>query len=413
MKRSGQADLPLHHGRVPPWLYERMGRLGRAIVEAIVEDYGPAGVVQRLSDPGWFQSLGAVMGMDWHSSGITTSVMGALKKSVNPLSRELGLYFCGGRGSHSRKTPQELMQMAESTGADGLALSRSSRLTAKIDNTAIQDGYQLYLHHFVVTSQGEWTVVQQGMNPEVGLARRYHWHSNRIRSFVEEPHTAICGINRGRILNLTDKLAGPSRKGILEIAGEHPIRMLDEIRKISLSNRHNVSAEDVDLKRLGAVLALAYEGHHHDFESLLLVRGLGPKTLRSLTLVSEVIHGTPSRFKDPARFSFAHGGKDGHPFPVQTKVYDQTIDELQKALDRSRLGYREKKQALKNLSQASRSLEKNFTPKPEGMEKLIRKERDEAYLYGGNTAFGKSKPPTTSRKNRKKNSGDDRQLKLF
>jgi len=410
MKRSGQADLPLHYGRVPPWLYERMSRLGRAIVEAIVEEYGPSAVLSRLSDPHWFQSLGAVMGMDWHSSGITTSVMGALKRSINPLSHDLGIYICGGRGKYSLKTPDELMALSDKTGQDGDKLVRLSRLTAKVDNTSIQDGYQLYLHHFVVSRQGEWTVIQQGMNNDNGMARRYHWHSNQIRSFVEEPHTAICGVNKGEILNLTDKLAEPSRKGILQITGENPERVMGEIRKMVLPSHHNITTRDVDLRRLGAVLALAYEGHLKDFESLLLLRGLGPKTLRSLTLVSEVIHGTPSRFRDPARFSFAHGGKDGHPYPVQTHVYDQTLSELQQALDKARLDHSDKKNAMKKLSQAARSLEKDFSPNAERFEPFIGKERAESHRYGGRTASGKSVPPKNQKR---KDSTNPRQLKLF
>lgn len=397
MKRSGQADLPLHHGRVPPWLFERMSRLGRAIMEFVVEEYGTAAALSRLSDPHWFQSLGAAMGMDWHSSGITTSVMGALKRSVNPISHDLGLFICGGRGRYSRKTPDELMAHSERTGSNGDELVRLSRLTAKVDNTSIQDGYQLYLHNFVVSRDGQWTVIQQGMNHENGMARRYHWHSGRVRSFVEEPHAAICGRNAGEILNLTDKLAAPTRRGILQVAGEHPEKMVREAKKMVLPARHAVTEADVDLRRLGSVLAMAYEAGLKDFESLLLLRGLGPKTLRSLTLVSEVIHGTPSRFRDPARFSFAHGGKDGHPHPVQTHVYDQTLDELQNALDRARLGYSDKKNALKKLSEASRSLEKNFRPHPGSLQPYTEKERDESHQYGGRTAFGWSVAPSAAR----------------
>ncbi len=404
MKRSGQADLPLHRGHVPPWLYERMGRMGRAIVEAIVADYGPSGVLTRLSDPRWFQSLGAAMGMDWHSSGITTSVMGALKRSINPVSGELGLYFCGGRGKASRQTPQELMKVSNQTGQDGNQLARFSRLAAKVDNTTIQDGYQLYLHHFVVTRGGSWTVVQQGMNSTSGMARRYHWHSHRVTSFVEEPHAAICGIQGQQILNLTDRLASPARKGILQISGEKPTQMMDEIQKMNLPARHHISEKDVDLRRLGAILALTHEQQHQDFESLLLLKGMGPKTLRALTLVSEIIHGTPSRFSDPARFAFALGGKDGHPHPVQTQVYDQTLAELRKTLEQARLGFTDKKKALDKLSKVSRELEKDFQPQTGGLKEYIRQERTNSPRYGGRTAGGRSQPP--------ENSGPQ-QLKLF
>jgi len=411
MKRSGQADLPLHGGKVPPWLFERMAKLGGAVMEWIVQEYGSSEVIRRISNPYWFQSLGAVMGMDWHSSGITTSVMGALKKAVNPISHELGLYVAGGRGKYSRQTPDELIRLADKTGLNGNQLVRSSKLSAKIDNTAIQDGFQLYLHNFVVTRNGEWAVVQQGMNDSSGMARRYHWHSRYVKSFVEEPHSSICGRNMGEILNLTDKKAGPSRDGIIQISRENPQKMLKEIQKLTMPSNHQVRPDDVDLKRLGSILALTYEGLYKDFESLLLIRGLGPKTLRSLTLVSEVIHGTPSRFKDPARFSFAHGGKDGHPYPVQTKVYDETISELKNALDQSKIGYSDKKKAFKNLSGISREMEKGFIPSKGDYNKFIAKERKESHLYGGRTAYGKSKQPKS--KDNKKSSDGTQQLKLF
>jgi hypothetical protein len=387
------ADLPLHYGHVPPWLAERMTKLGGAIIEAIVLDYGKSGVMQRLSDPFWFQALGAVMGMDWHSSGITTSVMGALKKAINPRFHELGIYICGGKGKHSRKTPEELLKLADRTGLNGNELVRSSKLSAKVDNTAIQDGFQIYLHSFIVTNTGEWTVVQQGMNDASGMARRYHWHSEKVNSFVETPHTFIYGKNQGEILNLTDTGAQPTKTGILDIAKEDPIRMLPEIRKIVMPSHHDVRAEDVNLKRLGSILALAHEKEIRDFESLLLLEGLGPRTLQSLTLVSEVIHGTPSRFTDPARFSFAHGGKDGHPFPVPTKVYDETIYHLKASVEKAKIGDSEKTEAIKNLTLIAQNLEKGFEPAADAFDKVIEKERADAYKYGGRTVFGKSKPP--------------------
>lgn len=387
------ADLPLHHGRVPPWLAARMAKLGGAIVESIILEYGRSAVMQRLSDPFWFQALGAVMGMDWHSSGITTSVMGALKKAVNPRFSELGIYICGGKGKHSRKTPDELLALADRTGLNGDALVRSSRLSAKVDNTAIQDGFQVYLHTFVVTNTGEWTVVQQGMNENNGMARRYHWYSEKLKSYVEEPHTFIYGKNQGEILNLTHVQANSARAGILDIACESPARMLPEIRKIVMPSHHDVRAEDVDLKRLGAILALAHEKEVRDFESLLLLEGLGPRTLQSLTLVSEVIHGTPSRFTDPARFSFAHGGKDGHPFPVPTRVYDETIHQLKVSVEQARIGDTDKHEAIKNLTMIAQNLEKGFEPAPDAFDKVIEKERADSYKYGGRTVFGRSRPP--------------------
>lgn len=349
MKRSGQADLPLHPGKVPEWLYERMAKMSGAITEAIVEDYGNEEFLRKISDPYWFQALGSVLGMDWHSSGITTSVMAALKKAINPVSRDLGLYVCGGRGSYALRTPDELIQYSERCGLDGDSLVRCSRLSAKIDNTAIQDGFQIYLHSFIVSDSGNWSVVQQGMNGPEGMARRYHWHSESLQSFVEEPHTSIVGENLGQILNLTDPKAAGTRQGIVKLTQESPVKMIDEIRLMVLPTHHEVSYRDVDLKRLGAVLAIAYERKFKDFEDLLLIEGLGPKTLRSLTLVSEVIYGTPSRFSDPARFSFAHGGKDGIPFPVQTTVYDETFQYLRRAIDRAKLGIYDRQRAIRGL----------------------------------------------------------------
>jgi uncharacterized protein len=400
MKHSGSADLPLHYGHVPLWLSQRMAKLGLAVVEAIVCEYGKAEVLRRLSDPFWFQSLGAVMGMDWHSSGITTSVMGALKRAVNPHSKELGIYICGGKGNHSRNTPAELMSISERTGLDGDYLVRCSKLSAKVDNTAIQDGFQLYLHNFIVSDEGQWAVVQQGMSDKNSTARRYHWHSPTLTSFVDEPHTFIYGKNNGKILNMVDKQAAPSRASVMDISREQPDKMLAEIKKLVMPSHHDVRAKDVDLKRLGSVLWLAHEKKPSDFADLLLLEGLGPRTLQSLALVSEVIYGTPSRFTDPARFSFAHGGKDGHPFPVPTKVYDETIATLQKAVHQSKMGLTDKQDAIKRLSKIAQQAEKDFTPN-NNFEELIQKERDDSWKYGGRTVFGKAKPPVSP------------QLKLF
>lgn len=372
-------------------------------MEAIIQDYGKKAFLSKISDPFWFQAFGAVMGMDWHSSGITTSVMGALKKAVNPKASELGIYICGGKGKNSRNTPQELITVGEKTGLDGNELGRLSRLTAKIDNTAIQDGFQVYLHSFIVTSEGDWSVVQQGMNDASGLARRYHWHGPEVQSFVSDPHTGIYGPNRGEILNLVDGNAKPTREGILSISHESPDKIISEARKLIMPSHHEVRSSDVNLKRLGAVLALAQESNVSDFESLLLTQGLGPRTLQSLTLVSEVIHGTPSRFNDPARFSFAHGGKDGHPFPVPTKVYDESIRILQSSLEKAKVDHSEKKDAIKRLSVISEMIEKDFQPN-ENFEEVIKKERRDSHKYGGRTVFGKSLPPDTDKNG---------QMKLF
>lgn len=387
------ADMPLHYGHVPIWLAQRMSLLGGAVIESIILEYGKSAVLSRLSDPFWFQAFGSVLGMDWHSSGVTTSVMGALKRAVNPRFNEFGIYICGGKGKHSRQTPDELIALADKTGLNGKELVRSSRLSAKVDNTAIQDGFQIYLHSFVVTNTGEWAVVQQGMNDATGMARRYHWHSEKVNSFVENPHTFIYGQNQGEILNLTDVQANEAKSGILEITKENPDRMFSEIQKMVMPSHHDVRAKDVNLKRLGSVLALAHEKELRDFESLLLLEGVGPRTIQSLALVSEVIHGTPSRFTDPARFSFAHGGKDGHPFPVPTKVYDETINILRTSVEKAKIGDTDKQEAIKSLTLIAQRMEKGFEPDAGSFDKVIAKERAESYKYGGRTVFGKSKPP--------------------
>lgn len=362
MKRSGVADLPLHGGRVPSWLAQRMTRLGTGITEAIIHDYGTSGFLSRLSDPFWFQALGTVMGMDWHSSGITTSVMGALKRGLAPRANELGLYICGGRGRFSRNTPNELRLLGERRGLDADALVRTSRLAARIDNNAIADGFQIYLHNFVVTSSGEWAVVQQGLNDQSGMARRYHWHSASVRDFVAEPHTGIVGENQGTIMNLVDGQAKAAQSALLEIAHERPEKTLQAARHLKMPAHHEVRAKDVDLKRLGAVLAVAYERDLHDFAELLLVENLGPRTLQSLALVAEVVHGAPSRFTDPARFSFAHGGKDRHPFPVPLETYDQSLNVLRTALDAAKVGDKEKLEGLRRLNRFVQTVEKRLEP---------------------------------------------------
>lgn len=428
IKRSGYADLPLHTGTVPKWLADRMMRLGTLIIEALVLKYGKKEVLIRLSDPLWFQSLGAVLGMDWHSSGITTSVMYALKRGLNRRAKELGIVVCGGRGKYSRRTPEELQILADMTGMDGNELINCSKLAAKVDGTALQDGFQLYQHNFILSDQGDWTVVQQGMNVSEKKARRYHWSSEKLRSFVENPHTGVTGENQGLILNLTDINASSTRSKILSLTQENPDRIIREVKKMggseslqlelfddaeknknppsnqnNLSNEwqktqilikndrnlvmpshHEIRAEDVDLKRLGAVLATAYESENADFESLLLTPGLGPRTLQSLTLVSEVIYGTPSRFTDPARFSFAHGGKDGHPFPVTTKIYDESIRILGESIEESKMGYSEKSECLYRLEKTARYVEENCEPEAD-FDALIAHEREHSKEWGGRT----------------------------
>jgi hypothetical protein len=410
VKRSGVADLPLHGGRVPPWLASRMEALGTAISEAVLIHHGRAGLLGRLSDPFWFQALGTVMGMDWHSSGITTSVMSALKRGLNPRAHELGVYICGGRGKQSLRTPDELRAIADRVGIDGDALVRTSRLTARVDNNAIADGFQIYLHSFVVTSDGDWAVVQQGMNEASRLARRYHWHSGAVRDFTADPHSAIVGEPTGTIRNLVDGRARPAQDALLAIAHEDPAATLATVRRLEMPVRHDVRASDVHARRLGAVLALAHERDLRDFASFLLLEQLGPRTLQSLALVAEVVHGTPTRFADPARFSFAHGGKDGHPFPVPLTVYDESIRVLRKALDAARIGHTEKLDGMKRLDAFTRGIERTRDPHAD-VDAAIAHERAISPSIGGRTVFD-DRPKRSTGRAAVRSSGDP-QLRLF
>ena len=381
-----------------------MASLGTSIAEAVIHHYGRTAFLSRLSDPFWFQAFGTVMGMDWHSSGITTSVMGALKRGLNPRSHELGVYICGGRGAHSRRAPEELRRIAERTGLNGDALVRTSRLTARIDNNAIVDGFQIYLHSFVVTCEGQWAVVQQGMNEGMRLARRYHWHSAAVRDFTADPHTAIVGASRGEIRNLVDGRARPAQTALLAIARDDPAKTLAEVRRLDMPAHHDVRRTDVNARRLGAVLALAHERDIHDFASFLLLEQLGPRTLQSLALVAEVVHGAPTRFTDPARFAFAHGGKDGHPFPVPLKVYDESIGFLRRALGAARLGNAQKIDAFARLDTFTRVVEARLQPDAD-VEAAIAAERILSRAHGGRTVFDDATSSSTRR--------TSRQLELF
>jgi uncharacterized protein len=399
-RRTGSADLPLHGGRVPPWLAARMASLGAIITQAVVHHYGRDEFLQRLSHPFWFQSFGVVMGMDWHSSGVTTSVIGALKRGLAPLGDELGIHFCGGRGKHSRRTPDELMALGERTGFDGKALTRASRLVAKVDSAAVQDGFELYLHGFFVTDDGKWTVVQQGMNGDKRQARRYHWHSESLRSFVEEPHSAIDGPFQGEIINLTDRRAESSRAAQLDLLGAlGPDGIVREYAALAneavaqpdlphliMPDRHDVRSSDVFARRLHGTLAAAAEQGPLDFPDLLLTPGVGARTVQSLAMVAEVVHGAPYRFRDPARFSLAHGGKDRHPYPVPIKVYDETIRVLKSAVQQAKLGREEEMQALKRLDDQARRLERTATGP--SLEAFVANERDRSPLLGGRSVFG-------------------------
>src|SRR5437763_7254448 len=411
-QRTGSANLPLHTGRVPPWLAQRMTRLGTVISQAIVHHYGRDELLARLAHLFWVQSFGAVMGMDWHSSGITTSVLGALKRGLTPLRGEVGLHVCGGRGKHSRKTPQELVAVGERVGLDGAGLGLASRLIAKIDSAAVQDGFDLYLHGFIVADDGKWVVVQQGMNGDAKQARRDHWLSQGLTSFVDEPHTAIDGPSQGVIVNLTDRRAEKSRSAQLELLDRlGPDRIAEEVARIEapavpaqpappaqptlphliMPAHHDVRAKDVNLRRLRGNLAAAADRGPQDFSELLLTPGVGARTVRALAMVAEVVHGAPCRFTDPARFSLAHGGKDRHPFPVPLKVYDETIGVLKSAVRKAKLGQREELDALKRLDDQARALEQ--LAKGPSVEQLIAQERERSHLYGGGSVFGDEPPP--------------------
>lgn len=399
-KRTGSADLPLHGGRVPAWLGQRMSVLGAVICQAIVHHYGRDEFLRRLAHPFWFQSFGGVMGMDWHSSGITTSVIGALKRGLEPLQGELGIHVCGGRGRHSRRTPDELAVLGDRVGLDAPALTRASRLVAKVDSAAVQDGFDLYLHGFFVTDDSKWTVVQQGMNGDKRQARRYHWHSEGLASFVEEPHSAIDGPDQGNIINLTDRRAGRSRDAQLELlSGLGPDRIVQEYAALTearspqldlphlvMPAHHDVRAGDVFIRRLHGTLAAAADRGPSDFAQLLLTPGVGARTVESLAMVAEVVHGAPHRFADPARFSLAHGGKDRHPYPVPLKVYDETIRVLKSAVHKAKLGHSEELQALRRLDEQARLLERTATGP--SLDVFMAGERSRSAALYGRSEFG-------------------------
>ena len=396
---------------MPSWLADRMTRLGAVIAEAITHTYGRDELLRRLAHPFWFQSFGAVMGMDWHSSGITTSVIGALKRGLEPLSGELGIHVCGGRGKHSRKTPLELAAIGERVGIDGAALADVSRLVAKVDSAAVQDGFGLYLHGFIVTDDGHWAVVQQGMNDASRTARRYHWLSEGLQSFVDEPHAAIEGVHQGKIVNLTDRRADASRRTQLELLSSlgpdgltrrlavieakpsrpSPDPVQRPLPHLVMPAHHDVRASDVLSPRLHASFTAAANRGPADFAELLLVPGVGARTVRALAMVAEVVHGAPCRFTDPARFSFAHGGKDRHPFPVPLKVYDETIRVMKTAVQKAKLGQDDRLAALERLDEEARRIEKRTAGAP--VRDLMAEERRLSHSFGGRSVFGREPAP--------------------
>lgn len=385
-----------------------MTKLGAVITQAIVIEYGRDELLRRLAHPFWFQSFGCVMGMDWHSSGITTSVLGALKRGLTPMAGELGIHVCGGRGKNSRQTPDELVAIGNRVGIDGAGLATTSRLVAKVDSAAVQDGFDLYLHGFIVTDDGKWVVVQQGMNGDKRQARRYHWISEGLKSFVDSPHAAIEGRGQGEIVNLADHRAEASRKGQLDLlATLGPDRIVREVIAIEPARRvkelaqpmlphlimpahHDVREEDVNMKRLHGTLAAAADRGPEDFENLLLMPGVGARTVKALAMVAEVVHGAPCRFSDPARFSLAHGGKDRHPFPVPLKVYDETIKVMRSAVGKAKLGREEEMQALKRLDDQARQMERYVTG-PD-LKEIVAGEFRQSHEWGGRSVFGWEPP---------------------
>jgi len=350
--RTGYADLPLHGGRAPRWLFSRMSRLARSIVELVVLEHGTAGLLERVSDPGWFQALGCVLGFDWHSSGLTTTTCGAIKDGIRGEEEELGLFAAGGKGATSRKTPSEIAAWGERTGIEADPLIYASRTSAKVDSAAVQDGYQIYHHSFIFDREGRWAVIQQGMNEDTGMARRYHWLSTRLDDFVCEPHAAVCCDERAPSLNLVARESEEAREAMSELSRERPERIVSELeglKRLELPRRHAVLISDISPERLRGIFVKTYEAQPGDFRSLLGISGVGGKTIRALSLVAELVYGSAPSFEDPARYSFAHGGKDGIPYPVDRSLYDDTISTLERAIKRARLNKTDEISALRRM----------------------------------------------------------------
>ena len=350
--RTGTAQLPLHGGKAPAWLFSRMVELAREISIHIVSDFGPDEMLRRLSDPFWFQAFGCVLGFDWHSSGVTTTVTGAVKEGIRGIERDLGLFAGGGKGAASRKTPSEITLACDRLAIDPRPLVYASRMSAKVDSAAVQDGYQLYHHAFFFTASSNWCVVQQGMNDDNGMARRYHWLAATVRSYVNEPHEAVCAEAEAPTLNLVASESEPVRNSSAELSRQDPAVVLAAVKGIpalTMPRRHAMLTTDVNPTYLQKILLKTYERAPEDFETLLGMQGVGARTLRALALTSEIIYGTPASTRDPARFSFAHGGKDGTPFPVDTETYDKTVEVLRAAVNRAGIDRSERARALKRL----------------------------------------------------------------
>jgi len=351
--RTGIANLPLHYGRAPRWLFGRMVKLARQITFAIVSDFGPKEMLNRLSHPYWFQALGCVLGYDWHSSGVTTTVCGALKEAIKDSEKSLGLYIAGGKGRTSRRTPEEIERWGDRISLNPAPLVYASRMSAKVDSAAVQDGYQIYHHSFIFTGDGFWAVVQQGMNETSRYARRYHWLGDKVADFVDEPHLAIVSQQKGTALNMVAHESRDARGTVAKIAVEEKpekiVSELNRLKTLTLPARHQIYTKDLHPESLSKILLSTYERQPEDFEKLLGLKGVGPKTIRALSLISELIYGISPSYRDPARFSFAHGGKDGIPYPVDRQTYDGSIELLEEAIRKSKLEMTEKEGALKRL----------------------------------------------------------------
>jgi len=354
--RTGVAHLPLHGGKAPRWLFDRMTKLSREISIAIIAEFGPVEMLRRLSDPYWFQGFGCILGFDWHSSGITTTVCGALKEGMKGLESDLGFYVAGGKGKTSRQTPAQITEYSDKMSRDPAPLVYASRMSAKVDTCAVQDSYRLYHHTFLFTSQGDWAVVQQGMNERNRYARRYHWLGEDVKDYVCEPHAAICSQGFETVLNMVAEESEGARRVSTELASEQRpealVGELNRLKSLDMPSRHHIILQDMHPERLEKIFLATYERKPEGFENLIGMEGVGPKTVRALSLISELIWGIAPSFQDPACYSFAHGGKDGIPYPVDRKTYDKTTDILARAVRRAKLGKREEMEALKRLHRA-------------------------------------------------------------
>jgi hypothetical protein len=388
MINAGSIGMPLHFGKVPGFLTERMGNMGDAIVESILINYGKSELLSRMSDPNWFQALGAVMGMHWNSSGVTAVTLGALKRKLNPKSHELGVYILGGKGKQMTYTPRQITKVSNRHSLDAPEILKSQRLSARVDNNAIQDGFDLYQQYFLLTDEGEWTAISQGMNKTNRRARRYHWHSPTVQSFGSSPHTGIAGLENQSILNLVDPSAETLQQNMIELTNEKPTEIIKAMKSAEMPNRHDVRKEDINTARLASVLDLAYNREIEKFEDLVDMHGVGPRTLKALAMASEVIHGDATRFEDPARFAFAVGGKDGRPHPIDTKSFDETVTMLQDTIDKSKMGDKDKSDGLKRLHKAAVSGETKGVPL-DFINDLIDNEWRHAEDNGGKTFMGK------------------------